>query len=579
VTPLADISQVLPIEEPAGAPPRRALGWYQGSEGLVFSLLSLETSPPSLLDRTEVDYDALDGRAAFSIDGARGFFRAHQAGGALVMGAIDWSGDVLNVQVPLLEGPTAPGFEIGGYSYVVGDSVRVAAFGDDVEAVIELGKDGVIDVASSPGGEARLLVSADQTTRRVELERAGVIESIPLSSRAVRVLPAGDRWLVLESGQDAACSLPGPACEPSFVTVIGDTPARVIGRVDLPNAAVPPLGSGSNVLQQWLSSDEYGVGPIAISENRWVLVRDVNATCNSQADCAALGISASPAAAAGVTVATPQPCAPEVPGMNVVCEEPVESPALSGSGTRRAFFVFDPAAATLSAPVFIDTRGDSYFALGVPVALAAPNETLLSLRIERLPLQPGSPRRGRFLLDRIEVNAAGELVNTGTHVVPGYPVGLLDADTLVSVQPSSDPPGAAKLVRSDFASRGVELGATRGLEPRFGDVVLANGHAVYLRRATDACLGQTALESFQLDGDLTPTGSLDLTGSGDIVGAYGSDVIVADRSQRFTRVHVADDGSLSLAAEASASAPMDEVEWRDGVLFGVAFGQVVRLPL
>jgi hypothetical protein len=98
----------------------------------------------------------------------------------------------------------------------------------------------------------------------------------------------------------------------------------------------------------------------------------------------------------------------------------------------------------------------------------------------------------------------------------------------------------------------------------------AGGHAVYVRRAVDACDDVMTLESFRLEGDLAPASSLALPGSGDVVGAFGSEVIVSDRSQRFTRVHVADDGTLSVAAEADASAPLYDVEWRDGTLYGLA---------
>lgn len=580
VTPLVDVSEVLPIEEPGGAAPRRALGWFQDDTGLELSLLSLETSPPSVIDRLATEYDLLDSAADFWVDGVRGFFVAHAAGGGRVFGAIDWAGDNLSLQAPIGEGYSDTAFEIGGYSYVLdGNHVLVSAFGGRPAEAIELGRETVFDATSSAAGQARLVTELDGD-RRLDVERAGVTESLPVSRAAERVLAAGERWLVLETNGASGCQAASAGCPQPFVTVVGDTPLRALARVDLPLLNVP-LGPGSSVTQRWPASDEYGTAPVALSGGRWVLVRELELGCRGQADCDALGLQVmtpEEAAAQGINVgASVVDCPPQEPGTPAPCPEQPELPEEFGMGARREFFVIDPSTASLGASASVDAPGASYFAPDVRLA-SAPEETLLSLRIEPGRFLPGQPRRGRFVLDRIRIDAAGP-VNAGSNVVPGYPLGLLDADTLVSAQPTAEYQGAARLVRSDFTTLGVAIDAERGVEARYRDAVLVSGHAIVVRWPSDACLASTVIESWALDADLAPVQRVELPGSAELVGVYGSEVIFSDRGQRFTRVYVAPGGNLTVAGEANAHEPLYDVEWFDGTLYGLSRGQVERLPL
>jgi hypothetical protein len=143
-----------------------------------------------------------------------------------------------------------------------GFSLPAGADGSTLELALNTGH--VLDVASGPAGDATLLRAADGA-ERLEIERGGSVQVVSVSPRADRVIAAGDRWLVLST------------LWPD-VSIVGDDPARVIADVALPDTALPALRPAASVTERWLGFEGEGV-PLRLSDDRFVLVRELNATC------------------------------------------------------------------------------------------------------------------------------------------------------------------------------------------------------------------------------------------------------------------------------------------------------------
>jgi hypothetical protein len=224
---------------------------------------------------------------------------------------------------------------------------------------------------------------------------------------------------------------------------------------------------------------------------------------------------------------------------------------------------------------------DQYWPSGPIVS----GQTLLTLRLEALDRSDFGPvTRARFLLDRSSLNAEGGLDLASALPIPGYPVGLLDATTLLSVEPAPGETGAALLNRSRLTSTGAEIEAQLQLDARFGSVHVVGNYAVYLRQPTDSCEPVMTLESVPFD--FSPASAsvrrqtLDLPGEDYRVFATAEDnLLLTDSGNRaFARVRVGADGSLSLEAFATAPGFVQGPSWEQGILRG-ARGSRVRIAL
>lgn len=566
---LPQASAFLPLAEP-GTVATRALGWRSDSSGnsATFTLWSLESSPPTLLDTLPTTLQSPESSSELQLNGESVSFSFRGGGMAPLTGSLRWDGDALS-----LAGPIAGGY--GNQVLAVGDwlynpDALGLAFGNPSQgsAQREAWDEGsLLDVTAVPGGEARLARDYDQLQVRLFVTRAGVTQVIRVAPGARRLLPAGERLIVLSTEPRDQCEQTGLDCSSYApnLALVELSQLVIVAELPLPALAVPALSAQSRV-------EQLPQAPVRLGEDTWLLESEWNGTCLTEADCAALGIEPVPFGQANVATGQ-QACAPGVTS----CPQP-PAPTVYGEARRRVFHVLDAAAASLSAPLVVEgVRGAPFELWSRPVYS---QNTLLDLHLDPSSFpRPGSPppTSSAFLLERYVLNTAGGLDALPVINIPGYPVALLGDSELLTLEPGPDLAGSAQLHRLQLEGSAATVSASRALAARVGEVKLVGEHAVYVRAAADRCEPVSQLETFALDAQLTPRGSLELPGDGWSVIGSSEDAIVLQRGHGFARVALDAQGNPSVAGFETAPAAVGVAHFEDGVVRAVSANRVIRL--
>jgi len=585
---LPQASAFLPLALP-NATATRALGWKTDPSGTAttFSLWSLGSAGATLLDSLPTtlaapqqpsDLELTDDRVVFSLRGPNN---------SPLIGSLRWDGDALSLAGTIAGGSGDQRLAVGDWLYEP-DALGLA-FGNPSQGSAERqawDEGRALDVSAVPGGEARLVLD-DPRGVQVFVTRAGVTESILVSPGARRLLPAGERLIVLSSEAADQCNQTGLDCTgyAPNVAVLELAPLRIVSQLPLPELPVPALSGLSRVEQSWAYSADVTQAPVRLDEQRWLLETEYSATCLSEADCQALGIQPVPIGQANVNVGQ-QSCAPpmETPPGAASCPQ-LPTPTVYGAARRRVFYVLDAAAASLSDALVVEgERGTPYTLWTRPVFS---HNTLLDLHLEPSSFpSPGKPppTSSAFLLERYVLNAAGGLEALPVLNVPGYPVALIGEAELLTLEPGPALAGTAQLHRLRLSGNRATLVASRALQARVGAVTVVGQTAVYVRKAADACEPVTTLETYALDAALTPRASLDLPGDGWSVigsraGSPDDNNIVLQRGRGFAQVSIDADGNASLTSFATTPNLVDGVRLDGDGVRAIGGNRVLRLSL
>jgi hypothetical protein len=577
---LPQAAAFLPLAAP-GEAATRALGWKTQASGnaTTFSLWGLGSAGATLLDSLPTtlaapqqpsDLELTDDRVVFSLRGAD----------SSLTGSLSWDGDALS-----LAGPIAGGYGYGNQHLAVGDwlyepDALGLAFGNPSQgdsAQRQAWDEGrALDVSAVPGGEARLVLD-DQRGVQVFVTRGGVTQSIPVAAGAERLLPAGERLIVLSTEPADQCSQTSLDCTgyaPNLAILELD-PLRIVQQLPLPALPVPALSEPSRVEQSWQA-------PVRLGEQTWLLESEYSATCFSKTDCQALGIQSAPITQANTPLQAS--CAPPMlPSSAPSCPQPL-APTVYGEAERRVFYVLDAAAARLSDPLVVDgVRGTPYTLWTQPVFS---QNTVLDLHLEPSSDPTGgkpSPTSSAFMLERYVLNAAGldalPVIN-----VPGYPVALIGEAELLTLEPDPGLAGTAQLHRLRLGSHRATLEASRALGARVGTAKVLGQSVVYLQNAADACEPVTHLQTFALDADLTPRASLELPGDGWVIigsasGGPDDSSIVLQRERGFVKIAIDAEGNASLTSFATTPSLVGGAQLDGNVVRAISGNQVLRLSL
>ncbi|MEO8182533.1 MAG: hypothetical protein ABI895_27165, partial [Deltaproteobacteria bacterium] len=590
--PLPQASAFLPLALP-GSAATRALGWKTEPSGnaTTFTLWGLGSAGATLLDSLPTtlaapqqpsDLELTDGRVVFSLRGPNN---------SPLTGSLRWDGDALSLAGPIAGGYGAQHLAVGDWLYEP-DALGLA-FGNPSQGSAERqawDEGSALDVSAMPGGEARLALDY-QGGVHVFVTRGGVTQSIVVSPGARRLLPAGERLIVLSSEAADQCNQTGLDCTgyAPNLAILELEPLRVVRQLPLPELPVPALSGLSQVEQSWAYSADVSQAPVRLGEQTWLLETEYSATCLSEADCRALGIQPVPIGQANVNVGQ-QSCAPALdapPGATpaVTSCPQLPTPTVYGEARRRVFYVLDAAAASLSDALIVEgVRGTPYTLWTRPVFS---QNTLLDLHLEPSSFPSAGkppPTSSAFLLERYVLNAAGGLDALPVINVPGYPVALIGEAQLLTLEPGPALVGTAQLHQLRLSGNGATLVASRALAARVGAVTVVGQTAVYVRNAADDCEPVTHLETFALDAALTPRTSLELPGDGwSVVGSRAGSPddssIVLQRGRGFAQVRIDADGNARLTSFATAPTVFGGVQLDGDVVRAIGGNQVLRLSL
>jgi hypothetical protein len=519
---------LLPIATTSSA--QRLLGWQAsaGAENVSFSLWSVEGAQITLLDRLATSLSAPREPSDIELDGARVLLSLREPPALPVLVSVSTAGDQL-----VLEGPIAGGYgdqRLGVGDWVFEPDSLGLAFGNPATKAARRqtwGEGDPQDVAAIPGGEARLLLRYEDGMY-LQVVRDGVSETVAVSPGARRVLPAGDRLLVLSTEPRDQCSQTGLDCSDYSpgISILALDPLHGVAQLPLPE---PPGASGSDV--SWDVAVDGLQAPVRLDEQRWLLEGELTA-----ADLTA----------------------------------------------QRAFYVLDAAAGSVSEPLVVDGARGAPLDLWLRPILS--QGVLLDLHLD--PSYYGRnggqrPAASAFWLERYLSNASGGLDALTPVNVPGYPVGLLEDGSLVSVEAAAGANATAKLYRSRLSADAAEVIASRAVEARFGGAKLVGQTLVYVRLPSDPCDPVTQLQTYALDGDLSPRGSLELPGDDWRVVTVGETEIVLELPDQrsFARVAVDARGTPSLAGFATAPSVVSSVSVDGNAVVGLSGSQVMRIPL
>ncbi|MEY4549833.1 MAG: hypothetical protein RL685_6028 [Pseudomonadota bacterium] len=587
-TSLPQAAAFLPLA-PAGVAATRVLGWRTEpfSDAATFSLWSLGEAGVTLLDSLPTSLAAPQQSSELELAGERVVFSLRAADNSPRTGSLAWDGDALSLAGPISGGYGDQLLAVGDWLYEP-DALGLW-FGNPAQgsAQRQAWDDGsALDVSAVPGGEARLLLDAQRGVRLV-VTRGGVTTSLAVSPGARRLLPAGERLIVLSTEAADQCQQTGLDCSGYMpnLAIVQLEPLGIAAQLPLPELPVPALSEQSRVEQRWSYSADVTQSPVRLGEQRWLLENEYSATCLTPADCAALGISPVPFGQANV--ATGQlACAPGV----TTCPQPAP-PTVYGEANRRVFYVLDAATAQLSDPLIVDgVRGTPYALWTRPLFSGG---TLLDLHLDPSSFPPRaggpSPTTSAFLLERYVLNAAGGLDALPVINIPGYPVALIGEADLITLEPSSALAGSAldgsaldgsgQLHRLRLADSGATLIASRALEARVGTLKVVGQTAVYVRGAADACEPVSHVETFALDQSLTPVGSLELPGeSWSVVGSDDASIVL-QQERAFVRIEIDAAGNPTLASFETAPSVVAGAQLDGNEVRAIGGNQVVRLSL
>lgn len=566
---LPEASAFLPLAE-GGAPATRALGWRPaaGSTAATFTLWDLEASPPALLDTLPATLAVPQSSGELQVTGDSVVFSLRGPDNAPLVGNLRWDADVLSVAGPIAGGYAEQVLAVGGWLYTPDFSGLV--FGNPGQGEVQRqpwDEGELLDVVAVPGGEARLALDHPGRVLQLLVSTGSGTQSIAVGPGARRLLPAGDRLIVLSTERESECEQTGLDCSgyAPGIALVELASLAIAAELPLPQLPVPALGSQSRV-------EQIVMEPVRLSEQTWLLESEWSGTCLTQDDCAALGIVPVPFGQANVATGQ-QSCAPGVSA----CPQP-PAPSVYGEARRRVFHVLDAAAARVSAPLVVEgARGAPFELWSSPLPAQG---TVLDLHLEPSSFPPpGSPppTSSAFFLERYVPSAAGGLEALPVLNVPGYPVALLGSSELLTLEPGPDLTGTAQLHRLQLDGGGATLLASRALEARAGEVEVLGQTAVYVRRPADSCEPTSHVDTFALDAQLTPRGSLELPGDGwRVLGAAG-DSLVLQREHAFARIAIDAQGNASVAGFATAPGALGNVRLDGGVVRAISANRVLRL--
>ncbi len=428
--------------------------------------------------------------------------------------------------------------------------------GTDVWFDLELRE--VEDVLPVSGGYVTLQWTwgGDRSVTRYD-EDGAELGALVVPGGARRLVPVGENVGVLVEPRGHECEqMNGSDCdERSFLLVAPGAAPELLGSVDLPEAV----------------QDAEGVEPpegelIQLESGAWIFAQQQSETCLYVADCEARGITYRSLAEANVAVA--QPTSPPCPEDETECPEPVPPPPppeVYGTRTRLQLHRLDDS--TPSAPRWVALSSselelaDSRFA-----PLRASGDVLLVTRME-VQLERGQSwlnAPARFMLQLVDGAGSGSAVSdtaassddtsddTGgvddeasvlqTSInIPGYAVAFVpkgvafggngagesvsgseqgtagkpasggDArlGTIFSVEPGVDSEVVATFYRLRLEQNGAHVEAARPLAGRYGDLVVLNERAYYVRKGADGC-SPAELQTIALDDDLEVLNGIEL---------------------------------------------------------------------
>jgi hypothetical protein len=327
-------------------------------------------------------------------------------------------------------------------------------------------------------------------------------------------------------------------------------------------------------------------------------VAEVSLSCDTQADCDALEITAVPVGEANVAFSGAVECPPNAVQVGCV-PGPVPVPSVYGTSLRQYFYVLDldapggPAwqawGESRLAATARRTERDSRFAFPL-----ATDGVLAATRLERRRrgTDPNDPGTTRFYLDRFERAPSGDIVALPSVNVPGYPVARLGGDAALerwlSVEAAPGETGEARLHRMNVQSDGARIEQTLELGGSFaGSSELRSGGArlgLVVLAPDDGC-GTTRLSTIALGSDpadpsepLAIASTLELPSYGWQLAATDGELALLQRGFVCVLVRAGSDGTLSHVSTSALDVYLSNPQLLGTSLFGGA-GQAGPLRL
>jgi hypothetical protein len=434
----------------------------------------------------------------------------------------------------------------------------------------------------------------------------GAVTSLELSGaappRRIELSPEMRALAPTTTGVVTVAIAPASECEQTVADCTGYAPGvsvfelsgepRLVASLPFPELPLPPIDDPNRLSVSWGLYDPFTQqqpAALELGANQLAFVAGVHLSCDNQADCDALEVTAVPIREASVLIAAPAPCPP---GADPGCDPtPPPAPSVYGESQRQYFYVLD-----LDAP-----NGPAWQAWGVSrleataartdrdSRFASPLATdgvLAATRLERRRSATDPNDRGatRFYLDRFERSEAGDVIALPPVNVPGYPLARLGGDATLerwlSVEAAPDETGAARLHRMNVQSDGARIEQTLDLGGNFaGFRELRSGEAPFglvLLTPDDGC-GTTQLSAIPLGSNPADAGeplaiasTLELPSDEWQFAASDGDLVLLRRDFVYVLVRVAADGTLSQVSSNAVDVYLGNEQLLGTSLFGAA---------
>jgi hypothetical protein len=440
-------------------------------------------------------------------------------------------------------------------------------------------------VAAQPAGGAALAVAslvdnwilpnpsnAFQPNPTLEVTRGAASASLELPPGASTLLSVGTAVVAVATADGTDCESSGRDCSrysPGVAVFdLSDEP-RLAGELPFPKLPLPATTETNYSFVTWNIYPSLPLGSqqiaLPLDDRRLAFVADVDLSCNTNKDCAALGIAAVPIDQTG--------------GLTTVF----------GSGHRQYFYVLElddggsptwqPWGVSKLAATAALTDQSSYFAAPFASSGALAATRLEHRRPSGSPLEDGT---ARFMLDRFELNAAGKPISLPPVNVPGYPVAKLGGDSSserwISIEPEPDPTGRARVHRLEIRKDGARIERTLDMEASFSGFqaleVDERWLGLVLSSPANAC-GVTRLSALRLgtpNGDaeevLEIASTLELPTNGWSFVTADENRALLRRDNVYTLAEVSADGTLSVVSSQSTDADLENEQLLGKSLFG-----------
>jgi len=438
--------------------------------------------------------------------------------------------------------------------------------------------------AGGRGAFTALELSGATPSRRIEL--SPLMRALAPTATGVATVAMAPASECNQVGVDCSGYAPGV----SVFDLTGEP--TLVASLPFPELPLPPIDDPNRLSVRWELYDpltEEQPAALRLGNNELAFVASVDLSCDNQADCDALELTAVPIREANVAVGTPVECPPgSPPGCNAT---PPPDPTVYGTSLRQYFYVLDLDAA--GGPAFeawgvsrlaaTAARTDRESRFAFPLAT---DGILAATRLERRRSATDLNDRGatRFFLDRFERAASGEIVALPAVNVPGYPVARVGGDAAMerwfSVEALPGETGAGRLHRMNVQSDGARIEQSLDLGGRFaGFRVLASGEAqlgLVLSTPDDGC-GTSQLWSIPLGSDvanasepLAIASTLELPSDDWAIAATDGDLALLQRDFVYVLVRVAPDGTLAVVSSSTLDVPLGDEQLLGTSVFGAA---------